>query len=173
MEQPQQQEQPSYQDPSLHYCTFHPGSETGLACGKCGNYICTRCIIQTPVGARCKDCARVATVPTFEVQPSYFFRAVFAGGLTAIVTGLAVLMILSRFGGLPFLASVLAIGGGYLVGEAISAAVNRKRGTGLAVVAGGCMVLFSIASGLIFYLGNIFGLLMLGLAFYSAINRVR
>ena len=109
MEQPQQQEQSEQQDPSLHYCTIHPGAETGLACGKCGNYICTRCIIQTPVGARCKNCARVATVPTFEVQPSYYLRAVFAGGLTAIITGLVVLMLLTTFRGLPFLASILAI----------------------------------------------------------------
>lgn len=170
MEQPKQS---GPQDLSTNYCTFHPGSETGLACGKCGNYICTRCIIQSPVGIRCENCAGVTTVPTFQVRPSYYLRAILAGGLTAMVTGLAVMIVLAAFGGVPFLASILAIGGGYLVGEAISAAVNRKRSTGLTVVAGGCMVLFSIASGLILYLGSIFGLLMLGLAFYSAINRVR
>jgi predicted CDP-diglyceride synthetase/phosphatidate cytidylyltransferase len=125
------------------------------------------------VGARCKNCARVTTIPTFEVKPSYYLRGVLAGGLTAIVTGLVVLILLTTFSSLPFLASILAIGAGYLVGEAISTAVNRKRGTGLAVVAGGCMVLFSVASGLIFFLGSFFGLLTLGFAFYSAIKRVR
>ena len=93
--------------------------------------------------------------------------------MTAIVTGLVVLILLTTFSRLPFLASILAIGSGYLVGEAISTAVNRKRGTGLAIVAGGCMVLFSVASGLILFLGSFFGLLTLGFAFYSAIKRVR
>ena len=71
--------------------------------------------------------------------------------------------------------SLLIIGTGYLVGEAISIAVNRKRGTGLAVVAAGSMVVFSLTSGLIFYLSfsDIFSVLILGLACYSAIIRVR
>ena len=54
MEKPQQQE---YRDPlpeqeyGFQRCSYHPEVETGLACGKCGTYICPRCMVQTPVGA--------------------------------------------------------------------------------------------------------------------------
>ena len=126
MDQPHQQ-QPEHagmegQDGSgVHYCSSHPGVETMLACGKCGNYICPRCMIQTPVGSRCQDCARVSKLPTFDVKPTYYLRAALAGGLSALVAGLVVGVILFTFRGVPFMASIMSIGAGYLVGEAISA----------------------------------------------------
>ena len=175
MDQYQQQEEFTGEARYLNRCAFHPDVETGLACGRCGNYICTRCIIQTSVGSRCKNCARVTTLPTFEVRPSYYMRAVLAGGLSALTSGVVFLLIFETWGDIPFVTSLLIIGTGYLVGEAISTAVNRKRGPGLAVVAAGSMVVFSLTSGLIFYLSSsdIFSVLILGLACYSAIIRVR
>ena len=172
MEQPQQDEGPGEEDRYLNRCAFHPGTATGLACGRCGNYICTQCVFQTPVGARCRTCARVTTLPTFDVQPSYYIRAVLAGGLTALVLGIIMLVIRTNLGWVPFLYSLLTLGVGYAVGEAISVATNRKRGTGLAVVAGGCMLVFLFISGVIFT-PNIFQWLVLALAIYTAVIRVR
>ena len=131
-------------------------------------------MIQTPVGGRCSECARVAKVPTYDVRPSYYLRAATAGGITAVVAGIVWGLVLSLH--IPFLPWLSAIGVGYAVGEAISLAVNRKRGTGLAAVAGASMTLSALLSGLlgsVFILGNIFGLITLGVAFYVAINRVR
>lgn len=162
------------QEYGLHRCATHPEVETGLACGRCGKYICPRCMIQTPVGGRCHDCARVTKLPTYDVRPTYYIRAATVGGITAIVSGIVWGVLLSLH--IPFLPWLSAIGTGYVVGEAISAAVNRKRGTGLAVVAGASMTLAALVSGLlgsVFVLGNIFGLITLGIAFYVAINRVR
>ena len=172
MEQPQQHDEPGAEDRYLNRCAFHPSTATGLACGKCGNYICTQCVVQTPVGARCRNCARVTTLPTFDVQPSYYARAVLAGGLTALALGIIMLIIRTNLGWVPFLYSLLTLGVGYAVGEAISVATNRKRGTGLAVVAGGCMVVFLVISGVIFT-PNIFQWLVLALAIYTAVIRVR
>ncbi|MCE2464960.1 MAG: hypothetical protein J4G01_02605 [Dehalococcoidia bacterium] len=132
MEQSPQDEQPGGDERYLNRCAFHPGTATGLACGKCGNYICTQCVIQTPVGARCRNCARVTTLPTFDVQPSYYARAVLAGGITAVVLGVFMLVIRMNLGWVPFLYSLLTLGVGYAVGEAISTAPNRKRGQGAA-----------------------------------------
>ena len=79
------------------------------------------------VGARCPDCARVTRLPTFDVQPSYYLRAGLTGGVVAVIAGILwyVLSIIYRYwsGYWPWV--------GYVVGESISVAVNRKRGTGL------------------------------------------
>src|SRR3954463_16761147 len=40
-------------------CARHPGTETVLRCGRCETPICPRCLISTPVGARCRTCAQV------------------------------------------------------------------------------------------------------------------
>lgn len=161
-----------YQEYGLHRCSYHPDVETGLACGKCGTYICPRCMIQTPVGARCRDCAMVTKHPTFDVTPSYYLRASAAGGFVGVVAGL----FWGAFLGWPFLPWLLAIGTGYAVGESISAASNRKRGTGLAVIAG-LSVTLAVLSSLVIaswsLVTNVFWLLMVLMAFYTAINRVR
>ena len=168
-----------YQDPSgereygLHRCSFDPDVETGLACGRCARYICPRCMIQTPVGARCPECARVRKLPTFDVQPSYYVRAVVAGGVVAVVGGVAWGLLL-RAAPIPFLPWLLGIGVGYLVGETVSVASNRKRGTGLAVVAGASMAIAFVAMLLVSPPLNIIGLLlMLAAGIYVAVNRVR
>ena len=176
MDQPQPQEYSESkleQEYELHRCSFHPDVETGLGCGKCGTYICPRCMIQTPVGARCPDCARVTKLPTFDVQPSYYLRAAVAGGVVAIGTGIVGGLLFSL---LPMLLWLSAIAVGYLVGETISIASNRKRGTGLAIIAGLSMFLFALVSGLlgsILILHSIVGLMLLAAAFYIAIIRVR
>ncbi len=172
MEQSHQDEPSSEEDRYLNRCTFHPGTATGLACGKCGNYICTQCVIPTSVGARCRNCASVTTLPTFDVQPSYYARAVLAGCLSAVALGIIMFVIQTYLGSVPFLVSLLTLGAGYAVGEAISVATNRKRGTGLAFVAGGSMVVFLLVSGLVLT-QNIFTWLILALAIYSAVVRVR
>src|SRR5579859_6333193 len=38
------------------FCYVHPTVETSLRCNKCGQYICARCAVRTPVGYRCKQC---------------------------------------------------------------------------------------------------------------------
>jgi hypothetical protein len=170
----QLQEHPEHQgeqESAFQRCFYHPDVETALGCGKCGRYICTRCIIQTPVGARCRECARVTRLPTYDVQPTYYLRAVMAGGVVGIVGGIVWGLTI----GIPFLPWFLSIGIGYLVGEAISVASNRKRGPGLAVVAG-----VSMALAVVFLLlmasssiSIIILLLIVALGVFVAIQRVR
>lgn len=176
MEEPQAQEQPEPQsEPEYHrgHCAFHPNVETRLACGKCGQYICPRCIVQTPVGARCRDCVKMTRHPTFDITPSYYLRTSLTGGVVALVGGLLWGLVLSLH--VPFLPWLSAFGVGYLVGEAVSVSSNRKRGPGLSVVAGASMtlaVMVSLVSST-YLVYNLFGLLSVGLAFYTAIARVR
>lgn len=132
-------------------CT-HPAGETSLRCAKCGTPICPRCLVQTPVGARCRDCANVRKIPTYSVTPRYYARAVAAGVVTAVgcgVTwGLVIVFVPSVI--MSFLLAPLV---GYAIGEMISLAVNRKRGVGLAITAA-IMLVFSYLVGFFFPWGR-------------------
>ena len=176
-EQTTQDAQPEYQ---VHYCSFHPDVETGLSCNRCEKYICPRCMVQTPVGARCRDCAQVRRLPTFDVKPGYYIRGSVAGVLVALVAGVIWGILRAFFFG--FFSWLISVGIGYLIGEAVSQAVNRKRGPGLAWIVGISMGLAFVVSGLVWagapglrhLLGrDIIGLLILGVSIFVAISRVR
>ncbi len=112
-------------------CTRHPDVETNLACGKCGVPICPQCMVQTPVGARCPQCAAVKRLPVYQVPASFYLRAV-ASGL-AVSAALGAVWPFIPFGG--FFTLMLAAGIGYATGEAISMSVNRKQSLGLQIIA--------------------------------------
>jgi membrane associated rhomboid family serine protease len=42
-------------------CYRHPDRETGVSCSSCSRPICTDCMIPTPVGMRCPECAKQKT----------------------------------------------------------------------------------------------------------------
>ncbi len=112
-------------------CATHPNIETNLRCGKCGKPICPKCLVQTPVGARCPDCAKVQRPVIYQVPPLFYLRGLGAGLAAGAAAGLIWALIpLSGF----FL-FFIAGGAGFLVGEAISRSVNRKRGLGLQIIA--------------------------------------
>ena len=175
MEQPHSQEFTESQTgdaSAFQRCAFDPEVETALGCGKCGQYICPRCMIQTPVGARCRDCARITKHPTYDVTPSYYLRAGLAGGVVGVVGGILWGLFLTLH--IPFLPWLLAIGVGYLIGETVSVAANRKRGTSLAVIAGVSMALAVLAMLAVTPpISIIFLLLAVPISFYMAISRVR
>jgi hypothetical protein len=99
------------------------------------------------------------------------------GGVTGAIWGL-ITPWLNFFWALHY---VVVLGIAYLVGEGISLVMNRKRGTGLAVISAvslalamGVSAVFSGGfSSLHTLLGGIFGLIFLGVAFYITISRVR
>ncbi len=128
-------------------CAAHPDVITYLRCGKCGKPICPRCLVQTPVGARCRNCAGLSRLPTFRVSSSYYLRAAGAALGMAAIVGIA----WGFFNGLLsfiYFNLILAAGVGYAIGEVTSLAVNRKRGTPLAIIGSIAVV--------ICYLVNIF-----------------
>ncbi len=123
-------------EPQPLQCAAHPEVETYLRCGRCGRPICPRCLVQTPVGARCRDCARPQRLPTFELGGLGYLKLLPVGLGAVLLSGLAwavVLPLALRLGLLGILAGAAI---GYLVGEAVALAFNRKRAAILAVVAG-------------------------------------
>jgi len=121
-------------------CATHPDVETGLKCGKCGKPICPKCLVQTPVGARCPECARLQKLPTFHITTRYYLRAVSAAVGMIFACGAAWWAIR---GVMPFiqLNFLLAAGFGFGIGEVIGRSVNRKRGKWLAAIAGIAVVI--------------------------------
>lgn len=118
-------------------CARHPTVETELACGKCATPICPRCLVHTPVGARCRSCANIRRLPQYNISAPYLARAVGAAVAVGAVLG-AVWGALLPFGPFLLLAALVGLGLGYVVGEAVSLATNRKAGPPLqaAAVAG-------------------------------------
>ncbi|MBI2860040.1 MAG: hypothetical protein HYX91_00860 [Chloroflexi bacterium] len=158
-------------------CAEHPQVETSLACSKCGKPICPRCLVQTPVGARCRECARLHRLPTYQVSLQHYLKGAGASAVAGAVSGFLWWLIA---GIMPFffLNLLLGAGAGYVTGEAVSLATNRKRGPALAVIASLGVVASYLVSiwlpGLFFFrLFNIFGLLAVAIGIFVSVNRLR
>lgn len=179
--------QQTEQRPTIAHCYWHSDVETGLSCSRCEKSICPQCMVQAHVGNRCKECGKAASMPTFDVRPSHYARAVVVaagvallGGVVWWAAGLAFLLIIP--GVLPhLLASLFAVPLGYIGGDLISRSVNRKRSNGLAWVAGGAVILALVISlqppGILNLPGVSFsafsGLLATGSGVYLAVQRLR
>ena len=167
------------QDAGVSYCNWHPDTETRLFCSQCGKSMCTLCMVQAPVGIRCRECGRSERLPTYDVQPTYFLRAVGVAAAVSIVGGVLWLWLNATFGWVPLVSSVFGLAIAYAIGELISRTVNRKRGVALAWIAGGAMVLAYIISGGLFqlfsssFINVVFSLLFLGVAVYTAAAKLR
>jgi hypothetical protein len=159
-------------------CVRHPDVETSLRCGKCATPICPRCMVQTPVGGRCPDCAGLQKLPTFRVSGSYYLRAIGAALVMAVVVGL-LWGLINYFIAFFYINLLLAGGVGYVIAEAIGFSTNRKRGTWLAAIGGTAVVLSYLIN--IFTFGSIprspltiiFDLVSIGIGISTAVNILR
>lgn len=131
-------------------CLRHPKTETNLTCGKCGDPICPRCMVQTPVGARCPSCAKLSRVPTYRVSTIFYLKAIGTGLGLAIVCGIVwgfiCLILFSSFFNFLIGAAI-----GYGTGEGISLSVNRKSGIGLSIIGASAVVLSYLISSFTFW----------------------
>jgi hypothetical protein len=114
-------------------CVNHPSRETMLRCGKCGNPICTRCVIQTPVGGRCRTCANLKKLPQYQVDPVLFARSAAVGFATSLVAW----WFLSYVPSLRFFLSIFA---GLAVGEVMSKLSRRRSNLVLEAIAVGVVI---------------------------------
>lgn len=138
-------------------CARHPGTPTVLRCGRCETPICPRCLVGTPVGARCPTCAQVKRFALL-VKPAELVRAVLFGVVAAAIGSLLL-------GFLP-LGGFLALMGyallGYCVGEAVAVGANRKRARELGPIAVACLFLG-------YEIGTLASLVMGGVVFGASV----
>lgn len=159
-------------------CAAHPGVETNLRCGKCDKPICPKCMVQTPVGARCPQCARLYKLPTYRVSTPYYLRAVGTALGLALITGV-IWGFVNQFIPFFYLNLLIGAGVGYAIGEVTGLAVNRKRGRGLAAVAGtGVIISYLVSIFLPFGLPHglfhiLLDLVSVALGVFVAVTRMR
>ncbi len=159
-------------------CAYHPDVETSLSCGKCGQPICPKCMVETPVGARCPDCAKVSKLPTYRLSTKHYLIA--AGtALGMAIAGGFVWGILREFLPFIFLNLLLAGGIGFAIGEVVSRSVNRKRGNWLALIGGVAIpisYLASIPANMLFEYTTVFhplDILAIAIGIFIAVIRLR
>lgn len=119
------------------FCINHPRTETRVRCSNCDDPICVRCMVQTPVGQKCRTCGRV------EYRASGGSRRYLAGG-AGLVTA-AVLQV--ALASLPL--GMLSFAAPLLLGYVTGSVVRRAGGWGMgsaAAVATAC----GMAMGLLF-----------------------
>ncbi len=133
-------EAPSTPEPAVTMCARHQDVETELRCGRCDTLICPRCLVFTPGGTRCPDCAMLRRPVMYELQPMHYLRAAGAALVVSLGLGVAGLILLPLVRGIPFLGLMLAVaagaGAGSLMAGAVTWATNGKRGLALQVIAG-------------------------------------
>ena len=151
-------------------CINHPDAQTNLTCSKCGDPICTRCMVHAPVGVRCPKCAQVKPLPTFEVTRVLLLRAIGVGAVSGVAGGVIFGLFSPILLSFPLLSLAAMAGLGHLIEEAISASVNRKRGRALKYVAAGSVVIAFVVI-LPFVFTTVWLLMGLGIGVYMAVNR--
>ena len=174
------------QQQGVTYCLRHPDTETGLRCGRCGDPICPRCMIQSPVGGRCPTCARIGASPMFQVTASSFALALTAGLGAALVAGAVFVGVLFVAGLFPYGYWLGLVGGqlavGYVVGEAVRRASGYRVDRRLQYLAGTSAFLAFVVSIIVLLavprmhpldLANILGFVGLAISVYVAMGRVR
>ena len=160
-------------------CATHADVETELSCGRCGTAICPRCLVQTPVGARCRACARMRRLPMYEVSAAAIMRgagaALAVGGVIGVVWGI----LLPPGFGLGFFGLFIAlfIGSpiGYFFADVLDRATGRKRGPVIQSMAVGGLVFAWLVHALVggSFQGDLFGLVLAAAACAGAISRLR
>lgn len=161
-------------------CARHPDVETDLGCSRCGTAICPKCLVYTPVGTRCPDCAQVRRIPTYNMQSDTFIRAIAAALVAGLLLGLTwwFFNVITYFFFGVFAGLALGVG----MGEAISLATNRKRGPPLqAIAVGGIVLAYLVRTGLLMAFDwdfgdlrtDIWGLLVALFAGFIAVGRLR
>lgn len=164
--------QPSATNPIGATCHIHTNIETVLKCGRCDRNICTQCIIQHPVGIRCRECAQLKSLPQYQISRKHLARAFVTGIGMSLFGAFGVKLLLSILPLATLFAPIAFVGFGYLVGEGISHATNHKQGKSLQYIGVGSVFLCAILLGNVI-VGNIYGLLALFAGVYICFIRLR
>ncbi len=129
-------------DDEVLYCINHPNVETRLRCSKCGNPICPKCAVQTPVGFRCPQCVRSQQAIFYTATPLDYGVATVVGLVISTVAA----FILGQVG--IFLVIILGPVAGGVIAEVVRWAIRRRRGHWIWLVVSGCIVVGALIAAL-------------------------
>lgn len=137
------------------YCINHPKTETLLRCNKCGNPVCIKCVVRTPVGYRCKTCMNVQQAGYYNATAIDYIIVAIVGTVVSLIGGGIALVI----GNLLWFANIFyAPAAGGVIAEIIRWSIQKRRAkyiwlvacatviVGALLVAGALPLLFLLAS---------------------------
>ncbi len=151
------------------YCSFHPDVETRLRCSKCGNPICPKCAVQTPVGFRCPQCVRSQQAIFYTATPLDYAIATVVGLVISTIAA----FIMGRLG--IFLALILGPVAGGVIAEVVRWAIRRRRGRWIWLVVSGCIVVGALTAAFypfLFYLFTPQALAYLPLSMFARLDLI-
>lgn len=108
-------------------CVNHPNEITFVRCGRCEAPICVRCMVDTPVGKKCRACARNRSHLT-ESTPQEVALAFIAATAVAIPAG----WVMQTIRIMPLSAVIY----GWLIAEVALRVGKRRRSVAMQVATG-------------------------------------
>lgn len=158
---------------TITQCARDPEVQTALRCSRCDTPICPKCMIQTPVGARCKDCARIAKSPVYTLTGPAAAKAATASVVGGVAMGLIWGFILLPFT-FGFLSIFVGAGLGWVFTRMLELVTGRKRGPYVVAFAIlGIGIAWSIQLLLVPWRVALYGLVAAGVAIYFAYQNLR
>jgi hypothetical protein len=126
-------------------CYRHPDRETRVSCASCGRPICTECMVQTEVGVKCPDDARLPRGAQAGVMKrDQIAKSLLAGVAVALLGALIVYFVLPQIGfGRLILSAVAGWGAGIFVHRA-----GGRNGGPVAMAISGVAVAVAFAPSL-------------------------
>jgi hypothetical protein len=130
------------------YCIDHPQRETVLRCNRCGAPVCSDCVVQTPVGFRCKKC--------IQAQQAGFYNARWYDWILAAAVSFMLSIPASIVTGLLgwWFSLIISPIAGSLIGGAVHWAVGRRRGRNTWWIVAACIVAGALVA-LVFRVTNL------------------
>jgi hypothetical protein len=106
-------------------CYRHPDRETRVTCATCGRPICTECMVQTEVGIKCPDDARMPRGARAGVMKRGQVLSTLLAGAAVALVGIPVVFAILQIPAGRLIISALA---GYLAGTLVYRAGGRNGG---------------------------------------------
>jgi hypothetical protein len=133
---------------TVPHCANHPTVETYVSCSNCGKPICPDCMVQAPVGIKCRECARLPRSARVRLKPGRAAAAVAVALGLGLVVGFAISLLQGV--GFGFFSFILAWFAGQGIGEAVKRASGYYRGTETGVIAAAGALLAFVSAPFIF-----------------------
>lgn len=137
-------------------CSRDSGVQTNLSCSRCGDAICPNCMVYTPVGSKCPDCASIGGPTMFNVTTRDMVLGILLGGIAAMAIGVlfavlsTVLWTADIFEGLSSSIWLIVIGiiqfaGTFAVATSLRYIVGNKYGVRLRLLSAVLALIFFVA----------------------------
>jgi hypothetical protein len=128
------------------FCAVHPDRETSLRCNKCDRYMCVQCAVRTPIGYRCRECARQHENRFYNATNNDYLIVAGVCGAAGLLLGLIIGFI--PFIGSPLFAIILGLPVGGGIAEIALRLTGRRRGRYSGEVGAAATIIVGLVAGM-------------------------